>query len=90
MGVQKPTLNLKKGPKILPALIIFLLVYLTPSIQNGVLNKIREMEAADFLIYFFSESIAKNGIVISYNCSHNQSMYHFRKKKNYEQLYYLP
>merc|ERR1712088_74776 len=35
----------------------------------GKLIKIREMEAADFLIYFFSESIAKNGVVISYNCS---------------------
>jgi len=70
---------------ILPALIIFLLVYRTLSIQNGVFRKIRELEAADFLIDYFSEAIAKDGIVISRNCSHNQSMYH-----KYEQFYYLP
>jgi len=75
-GLKTDSKTKQKKTQKLP-IITLLLVYRTLSIPNGVLGKIWELEAADFLIYYFSEAIAKNGIVISSNCSHNQSMYHF-------------
>merc|ERR1711936_1202909 len=50
---------LTKKKRKLTQILTLLLVYQTLSIQNGVLNKIRELETADFLIYFFSEAMLK-------------------------------